>query len=310
MGGAGGQRVKSCKHEQGLDSSSRGVKSSQNQHTQRAKKEPMLQIARRASLGASALRARAGQALSTAAPSPPPDGDATAPSALDALLSALATAPPTTPRREVLSSPHSLTDFVRDVVRSLRSRAAVALTRAHVETDFEESAFLGGAKDAYYMVHSAVSDGDWKAARGAVAPSLLAGLRGVRDAYTRAGLAFSLGVDTASPLTATIDDMALLTPALAAEIASGTADAAAAASTPPPPPSSGPAMPALAGMHQVLAVRFYPSSVNVAVRNAEGAIASELVDRRPKTWRFVRGPLPGELPVRQLDALWMLLAID
>ena len=272
----------------------------------------MLQLAaRRATLGASALRARAGQALSTAAPSPPPDGDAAAPSALDALLSSLATAPPTaTARRAVLADPHTLTDFVRDMVRALRSRAAVALTRAHVETEFEEFAFLEGAKDAYYMVHSAVSDGDWKAARGAVAPSLLAGLRGVRDAYTRAGLAFSLAVDTSALLTATIDDMALLTPALAAEIASGTADAAAAASTPPQPPSGGPATPALAGMHQVLAVRFYPSSVNVAVRNAEGAIVSELVDRRPKTWRFVRVPLPGELPVRQLDAPWMLLGID
>lgn len=255
---------------------------------------------------ASALHLTSVRPASSAAPSPPPDREAT-PSPLDALAASLASLaaapPPAHPARSVLTDPHSLTDFVRDVVRSLRARAAVALTRTHIETGFDEAAFLEGAKDAYWLINGVVGDGDWKSVRRAVAPSLLAGLRGVRDAYDRAGLAFSLSVDNSS-LSAVIDDMALLSPA-ALEAVSGAPPAESAL---PSSSTTTTTTPALAGMHQVLDVRF-TGVVNVAVRNG-GALVSELIDRRPKVWRFVRGPLPGDLPVRQLDASWTLLGID
>ena len=39
-------------------------------------------------------------------------------------------------------------------------------------------------------------------------------------------------------------------------------------------------------------------------------LVRELLDKRPHSWRFVRGPLPEGLPVRQLGLPWTLLSID
>ena len=39
-------------------------------------------------------------------------------------------------------------------------------------------------------------------------------------------------------------------------------------------------------------------------------LVRELLDKRPHLWRFVRGPLPEGLPVRQLALPWTLLSID
>ena len=78
------------------------------------------------------------------------------------------------------------------------------------------------------------------------------------------------------------------------------ARAAAAASTP--------AAAVLAGKHQAMHVR-YTGHVTLTTTNAAGEPVLELIDRRPRTWLFDRGPLPPDLPARDLGLSWRLLAI-
>jgi hypothetical protein len=89
----------------------------------------------------------------TPQPSPPPPPADAAPSSLFAAsLASLAAAPaPPHPVRSVLAADHGVGDFIRDLVRGVRARAAVALTRQHLETDFNEAEFCEGAKDAFFM---------------------------------------------------------------------------------------------------------------------------------------------------------------
>ena len=163
-----------------------------------------------------------------------------------------------------------------------------------------------------FRINGALTDGDLPALRACVSPGLYAGLAGVRDAYAAAGLSFSLAVD-ARTLHARIDDMALLSDAALAaeggmELQGDDSSSSRADSDGGDAPASSTSS-RLAGLHQVLAVRF-SGAVAVAVRRG-GDVVSELTDRRSKVWRFVRGPLPAGLPVRRLDGVpWTLLAID
>jgi hypothetical protein len=156
-----------------------------------------------------------------------------------------------------------------------------------------------------------------RALRPAVSPTLLAGFKDVKAAYDGAGLSLSLDVDPAT-LGAAIDDMGLMNGAAVAS-AGGAVEAgegegegdetpASVAAAFPGGGGGGAAAHHLAGLYQILAVRF-TGAVNVAVRRGGDLLATS-VDRRPKTWRFVRGPLPAALPARQLEAPWTLLAID
>ena len=52
------------------------------------------------------------------------------------------------------------------------------------------------------------------------------------------------------------------------------------------------------------------SSPNPTAKSTTLTLVRELLDKRPHSWRFCRGPLLEGLPVRQLGLPWMLLSID
>ena len=108
--------------------------------------------AARCALARLSSSAAGGDTPPTPSSSSSPPSDAAAPSLFAASLASLAAAPsPVQPIRSILSADHGIADVVRDVVRGLRARAAVALTRTHLESSFDEAEFLEGSKDAFYM---------------------------------------------------------------------------------------------------------------------------------------------------------------
>lgn len=49
---------------------------------------------------------------------------------------------------------------------------------------------------------------------------------------------------------------------------------------------------------------------DVQVKDKSGNVTQEIEDRRSSTWFFVRGPLPDNLPVRELDVPWQVMGFE
>jgi len=184
--------------------------------------------------------------------------------------------------------------------------------KARIETEFDVSEWLEGAKDAYWTVHSLMAKDDYTALNDMVSSKLLTAMEGTAEDYRKSGLAWRSEIDPEEPIGAQINGISFMNregilkyDETAAAQRAGTEEVAheGAWLKASPHPEN------LDGKWLVITVQYRTTNKLVITRADSGEVIAKLIDRRPHTWKFASGPLPKELPVKRLESSWWLLAI-
>ncbi|PSC74594.1 Swr1 complex bromodomain subunit Brf1 isoform A [Micractinium conductrix] len=170
--------------------------------------------------------------------------------------------------------------------------------RGRIETEFDVTEFVEGAKDALYTVHELLAEEDWEGLKPMMSAKLLTAWRDTAAEYRAQGFVWrtQLGPE---PWLGGLRGLGFINKAQMEDY-----DPAIASLAPDVPPLSA----APTGMFMVLTVSLKVEQLTTISRE-DGKVVAELKDLRPLSWKFATGPLPGELPVDQLGTPWFLLSI-
>lgn len=165
------------------------------------------------------------------------------------------------------------------------------LMHNQVETDFELDEFLEGAKDAYYMVHQLMGEGDFASLKPMVSSKLLNALKLTGKDYGDSGLSWRTEIE--GDVEAYLTTLELWS---AEKVKDYDEELAA---------------PGLEENRDfvVIKVAFKGCLRTIVTRIEDGHIVEDVTDWRQHLWRFITGPLPADVPVKSLETGWTLLDI-
>jgi len=233
----------------------------------------------------------------------------------------------------VVENPAQSVSLLRMLSDSVKAYISSLFITKTIETSHSDEEFLAGAGDAFQTVFDMVHEKDWKGLEAMVYPAALKGFKTTYEEHSKNGLQLNFmparDVEPQSAMFSIMhrnmiarfgedgevagkDDYPKETPTPAAVASPGTATAA----LDPPAPAfdvssllSRLPKPDPTQYYQIATVAFKASLEAEVKREEDGQVVLKSTDHRRQLWMFARGPLPTELPRRELDLQWKVLAI-
>jgi hypothetical protein len=147
----------------------------------------------------------------------------------------------------------------------------------------------------FNTVHKLIADEDYGTLRTMASSKLVDAIEATGKEYRSAGLVWRTEIDTDKPIDA---QLRYFTTWDRRTIENYDEDKVG---------SSVPTGPYPTGQWLVFWIQFKAGQQTVVTREEDGSVVARIVDDRPSLWTFACGPLPPDLPVRQLDTpLWLL----
>lgn len=176
-----------------------------------------------------------------------------------------------------------------------------AFIQTRIETDFNLEETLEAALDAFWTFHQLVGKEDFETLKTMVSAKVLDAVKKTGEDYRSNGLIWRVEIDPDS-LEAQLRGVGFWVKDQIKEY-----DEEQASMLADDTPRSMQTMPS--GSWLVLSVQFRAKQKVTITREEDGIVVAELEDSRATRWKFANGPLPDNLPSRQLSTPWWLLSL-
>lgn len=230
-----------------------------------------------------------------------------------------------------VENPAQSVSLLKMLSESVKAYISILFTTNTIETGHSDEEFLVGAGDAFQTVFEMVHEKDWLALEEMVYPGALKGFKQTFEEHARHGL--QLNFLPARDVEAQHAWYSIMHGSIIKRIGGTTGDEDQPYETSPPTPAAAQAGTATATLdppvfkfditkllshfakpdptkYYQIATVCYKAKLEAEVKKEEdGQLVLKSTDNRRQIWLFARGPLPSELPTRELQLRWKLLAM-